>query len=573
MNKILYFLIFVISLSLVGCDDFLDTESLTQTDTSTYPATADDADEMLTAIYSTLNLATANCQESYWYAANLASDDMFGGGGENDKLMQAVDLIMNYGTSMLQDYWEARYKGIYRANMAIETFDGCTGFDSDATKNQIIGEAYFMRAFFYFELTSFFGEVPLITSTSVDNVAKSEPAEEYAQIASDLKNAIEMMKSVDYTSIESGHATKWAAEALMARVFLFYTGFYDQSTLPLTDGGTVTKDEVVEWLEDCIDNSGHSLVSDYRELWAYTNSYTVEDYEYTKDQNLEWIENDSNTNPETLFAIKYSNFASWSTTTGYSNMYMLFFGIRGSQDLESTFPFGQGWGSGPVNPVLWDEWKSEEPDDIRREATIASIPDELPDYTYGGGSWGDYVQETDYLSKKYMPITAYDDDAGDYVNSFSVLMYGTTDNYQLDNVNDLILIRMADVYLMHSELTETNTYLNRVRERAGLADEEYSLENIQNERRWEFACEGIRWNDIRRWGIAKEVLDKQEGVSCYFKGNPTVTKAFGGGYASRYEETGGGFYPIPEDEIELSDGVLIQNDGWETSTSDYSGWN
>ncbi len=572
MNKILYILLFAISLSLVSCEDYLDTESVTQTDTSSYPATADDADEMLTAVYSTLNLTCEYPQESYWYAANLASDDMFGGGGENDKLMQAVDLMMNYGTSMLEDYWEARYKGIYRANMAIETIGDCTGYASDAEKNQMIGEAYFMRAFFYFELTSFFGQVPLITSTSVENVAKAEVDVEYAQIASDLKNAIELMESVDYTSIESGHATRWAAEALLARVYLFYTGFYNKTSMPLTDGGSITKDEVVDYLEDCIDNSGHSLVGDYRELWAYTNSYTVEDYDYTKGQNLSWAENNADVNPETLFSIKFSNLASWSTTTGYANMYMLYFGIRGSQDLESTFPFGQGWGSGPINPVLWKEWKSAEPNDMRRKASIINIPDELPDYTYGGGSWGDYVQETDYLCKKYMPVTAYDDDNEDYVNSYSVLMYGTTDNMQLDNTKDLVLIRLADVYLMHSELTETNTYLNKVRERAGLSDESYSLENIQNERRWEFAGEGIRWNDIRRWGIAKDVLDQQEGAACYYKGTASTNTAHGGGYASRYEETDGGFFPIPENEIDLSDGILVQNDGWDTSTSDYTGW-
>ncbi len=570
MKKLLYIIVLAISFSLVSCEDFLDVESVTQTDTSSYPATADDADEMLTATYNTLNSTSAYPEESFWFAANLASDDMFGGGGETDYMFQAIDQIMNYGTSMLEDYWTERYKGIYRANMDLETFGDCTGYSSDDEKNQMLGEAYFLRGFFYYELASFFGQVPLITSTDVENVAKAEVDDEYAQIASDLKNAIEMMESVDYSSIESGHATKWAAEALMARVYLFYTGFYNKTSLPLTDGGTITKDDVIDYLEDCIDNSGHSLVSDYRELWAYTNSYTVDDYDYTKDQDLEWAENDADVNPETLFSIKYSNYASWSTTTGYSNMYMLYFGIRGGQDFENTFPFGEGWGAGPVNPVLWDDWKSAEPDDIRREASIASIPDELPDYEYGG--WSDFVQETDYLCKKYCPVTAWDDDDSTYVSSYSVLMYGTSDNYQLDNTKDLVLIRLADVYLMHSELTETNTYLNKVRERAGLSDESYSLENIQNERRWEFAGEGIRWNDIRRWGIAADVLEEQEGADCYYKGSASSNVTQGVGYASRYEETNGGFFPIPDEEVTLSDGVLVQNDGWDTSTSDYTGW-
>ena len=68
----------------------------------------------------------------------------------------------------------------------------------------------------------------------------------------------------------AGHATKYAAEALAARVFLFYTGRYDKKTLPLTPEGEITKEQVISWLEDCIDHSGHNLISDQRNLWGYT---------------------------------------------------------------------------------------------------------------------------------------------------------------------------------------------------------------------------------------------------------------------------------------------------------------
>ena len=54
-------------------------------------------------------------------------------------------------------------------------------------------------------------------------------------------------------------------------------------------------------------------------------------------------------------------------------------------------------------------------------------------------------------------------------------MYNTPENFQLDNTMDQVIIRLADVYLMHSELTQTNTYMNKVRERAGLTDKPYSL--------------------------------------------------------------------------------------------------
>jgi hypothetical protein len=248
----------------------------------------------------------------------------------------------------------------------------------------------------------------------------------------------------------------------------------------------------------------------------------------------------------------------------------LYWGLRGGQsgvDNNPTFPFDQGWGMGPVNPTLWKEWETSEPTDMRRAASIIDIPAELPGYKKGG--WNDFVQETDYWIKKYAPVAAKN--GSKFATDFSVLMYGTTENFQLDKTNDLILLRLADVYLMHSELTQTTTYLNKVRERAGLpAIATYSLEALQNERRHELAFEGVRWNDIRRWGIAAEVLEAQIGVDCYYKGAAEKTKSFGGGYAARYNKTKG-FFPIPESEVALTNDVIKQNEGW-GADSKYTGW-
>ena len=101
-------------------------------------------------------------------------------------------------------------------------------------------------------------------------------------------------------------------------------------------------------------------------------------------------------------------------------------------------------------------------------------------------------------------------------------MYGTdgwaqgSENLQLNNIHDLVLIRFADVLLMQSELKENTDGINRVRERAGLSPiSSYSLQALQNERRWELAFESIRWNDIRRWHIAAAALEKQTNVKIY----------------------------------------------------------
>src|SRR5690606_34632017 len=139
----------------------------------------------------------------------------------------------------------------------IETIENVTGWTNEAQKQQLMGEVYFLRALYYFELSQLFGEVPLLTTSLVTNVPKASAEETYGVITEDLKTAIEIMPSSPYSSIASGHATKWAAQALLARVFLFYTGYYNQTELPLASGGAVTKTEVVRWLEECISDSGH----------------------------------------------------------------------------------------------------------------------------------------------------------------------------------------------------------------------------------------------------------------------------------------------------------------------------
>jgi hypothetical protein len=557
-----------------SCEDFLDTESLTQKNTTNFPANVDDVEQALIGIYNTLNIAVADPQCTYFYAAELAADDRFGGGGDNDKLMQAWDKIMNTGTDASRPFWKARYKGVFRANSVIKSIDKMELEGENV--NQLKGEAHFLRAFFYHELSEMYGEVPLVLDSDVaENVPKSPASETYAQIADDLVKAIDLMKDVPYTEISAGHATKWAAEALLARVFLFYTGYYNESSLPLPDGSTLDKGTVITYVEDCIDNSGHALVGDFRNLWPYTNEYTINDFEKmagktgVDGQPLAWAEDG---NKESIFAIKFSNFADWNTTIGYSNQYLLHFGIRGGQPYGNTFPLGQGWGAGPVNPTLWEDWTEAEPNDLRREASIMPVAD-LPDYSFGGWTM---MEETDYWQMKCVHISAktgeVDGEGNDtYYSSFSVPKWGASDNFQLDGLNDLMVIRFADVLLMHSELTETADKMNLVRERAGLDPVTYSLEALKKERRFELAFEGRRYADIRRWGDAADLLEAQLGVKVYKSGTPTEMKSFGGGYRSRYEATGG-FFPIPESEISLSEGVLEQTPGYSDASSNYTGW-
>ena len=231
-------------------------------------------------------------------------------------------------------------------------------WSSESERNRLFGESYFLRAMAYYELAQVFGGVPLRTTLESTNLPRASVDEIYTQIAADLKNAIEMMPAKIYPkgSDMTGHATKYAAEAMMARVFLFYTGRYEKKRTPPTE---LTKEEVISWIDDCVNNSGHKLVSDQRNIWAYTNDATEDNtegfrYQYVINHNLKW---EGNSSDETLFANKHNLKSDW-TYTWFSNTCAQFYSPSADNySNKDSYPFGTGWGAGPVSPAMVNEWK------------------------------------------------------------------------------------------------------------------------------------------------------------------------------------------------------------------------
>ena len=138
---------------------------------------------------------------------------------------------------------------------------------------------------------------------------------------------------------------------------------------------------------------------------------------------------------------------------------------------------------------------------------------------------------------------------------------------QLDNMQDIVLIRFADVLLMHSELTGTADGMNLVRSRVGLPAVGYSLDALKAERRFELAFEGSRYYDLLRWAgksnlsQVETILESENGLATINNGVPGTKQ----GIDFRTET--GGFLQIPNREIQLSEGILVQNPGWETGTA------
>ncbi len=283
-----------------------------------------------------------------------------------------------------------------------------------------------------------------------------------------------------------------------------------------------------------------------------------------------WVRDGSN--QEQVFVVKNIGLNDWSgTQLHFTNQLSLFFAIRNNQKPDrytSVFPIGEGWGAGPVNSRLWTQWGIDEPNDPRRKASIYNVEDEANGYEYGGDN---QMEETGLWQKKIVAITAKGGTkpGGLFSSFFSSTDYEsyTGDHFQAGHACDLNLIRFADILLMHSEVSGTADGMNRVRARVGLPAVGYSLQAIQKERRYELAFEGTRWGDIRRWHIAEQVLGEMYGINIYSSGTPTTMKVQGnaGSVVERYKATKG-FFMIPQYEIDLSNGALKQNAGWDNSS-------
>ena len=582
MKKILYFAAVAVCASLVSCESFLDTTNYWSKTTEDFPANQADAEQILTGIYNNLNVSIGNnVHQNHFLWSLAASDDCLGGGGANDQAMQAHDLLLNFGANLYEGFYKDRYTGIARANVAIETFKNC-GLD-EATLNQYLGEAYFLRAWYYYELASMFGNIPCPVTSSADATQPQISGEAlWGQILQDARTAADIMPST-VTDRGNGHVDKYCAEALLGRAYLFYSGFYGDEDVTLPNGETLTKADVQAAITDCVNNSGYSLVPEYHNLWSYTNRICVEDdLSPWKGNGYEYVNNDGGVNPEAMFIIKFNTQPSWGTTIGYSNQTALFMGVRGQSADQDHFPFGTGWGMCPVNPSLVADWKATEPNDPRLDASIISV--DKWNYKFGGDS---NIQETGYYQTKTMPVIGRKSDGSGFWKSYVNEMYpgltwseGNEDNFQLNLIDDMVMIRFAEVLLMDAELNNNQASFDAVRARAGLPSKPITEENIRNERRWELAFEGVRYGDMRRYGEAYAVaaLDKQEGVACYNSGVQGTNHAaqFNGGYGQRYSKTKG-FVALPSAQISLSASAgeqykYQQNEGWGSTDSEFAGW-
>ena len=608
----------------------LDTDPrVTDATQATFPGKIGDVEALNTATYSIMNTmggGDADTQNPfYWW--EIMSDNCYGSGGLQDNKVKAMHHLVEMSVDQYQQAFVLLYGGINRANNQIETIDNVSWKGNEAKRNQLLGEGYFMRGLYTLWLTQLFGDVPLITSTTITNRAEVD-AETiiYPQILSDFVSGMNLMG----TTKSSGHANKYVAEAFAARAYMFWAGFYKKvgelasGSAPAIDlvkqegceKESLSQADIIAGLKEIVGSGAYKLLEDYRSLWQYSNSMVWDEahdnedgtgnkegthaYAFIADMKRENCFDQpgmGNGNDEELFGIQFMNASSWgingqienggtySTARMYCNYLSCWWALRvngNNGNRDCTYPFTQGWGQGTPSCNIWDDWTaaenaggdaSKQYKDIRKLGSLIDCDHELAAYSYVK----DDCEESGYGVKKWCGVTL-DALTGDtpWWHAVNADFKGTLDNpMQGEHFEDFYLMRYADVLLMLTELTGDASYMNQVQKRAGVPETAYSLKAVQDERRWEFAFEGIRFNDMRRWSgkdggegcYAAKALQAQAGKQVVVKGNvanKVSMKHMTCSWAKRYADTDG-FLSKPQSQITLMEGNLKQNKGWDAS--------
>ena len=629
-----------------ACNDMLDTDPRkTEVTDAVFPGKVADVESELSAIYSIMNTMGGgdSDNQNIWYWWEIMSDNCYGSGGLQDNKVKSLHHLVEMSVNQYAEPYKLLYGGIARATSAIETIDNVPWRENQKSlRNQLLGEAYFMRGLYYLWLSQLFCDVPLITSTVITPEMEEQADAEtaiYPQILSDFVSGKNLMGT---DKSRSGHANKFVAEAFIARAYMFWAGFYKNAG-ELASGGapaidlvqqegcdasSLSQSDVVDGLKDIVNNGGYMLCEDFRSLWQYSNSLLWQETQdgggivrvdtvWTEDKKIERLDTVrtghtyafikdmekkncfdqpgmGNGNTEEIFQVQFMNASSWSISGAYnaqrmySNYISVFWGLRNGAsamngDREKTYPFNQGWGQGTPSCNIWDDWTAAENNqsnpytDLRKKASLIDLDIELAGYVYEK----DDCEESGYSVKKYAEVNL--DACAANNDTWWSMAEGYTgssleNKMQGDHFEDFYLMRYADVLLMLTELTGDAKYMNQVQARAGVPLTGYSLKAVQDERRWEFAFEGIRFNDMRRWtgnnpnenSYAPKALQAQAGkqiVCLGDKSNKRTMTHMTCSWTKRYIDTNG-FLPKPQTEITVKNGKLKQNPGWDASNAE-----
>lgn len=457
IKKYLVVILFLV-ISISCSDDFVDVKP-TGDNSEDFFNSEEDYQNALIGAYDMLQSSYINVM-----LGEIASDNTLAGGESATDVLgiqEIDDMVHTPQNAQLRDIWGWMYSGVNRANYILE-FKDKTDF---VGKEKVLAEATFLRAYYYFELVKWFGDVPFVVDKRIQfgeqfNLDRTPKSEIYTQLEADLIFAADNLPYIQETK---GRVTKGAAQALLGKIYLFQQKY----------------DEAAAVLDDLIQNGPHDLVTDYNLIFEEAGENNIEsvfEIQYFEDQG--------------------AGFGCLQCSEG--NVAVGFSGIRNYSGPEFSSGFS-------FNVPVQEAYDAFEDGDLRRDVAILDINAWA---ATTGATFGEGYEHTGYFNRKYLPRVRGANAQGDR---------------NLTNPNNYRAIRFADVLLMAAEAfnrssspndTKAQAYLNRVRERAFgnatrniVATGDNLYNNILEERRTELVGEGHRFFDLVRTGRAAQSIN------------------------------------------------------------------
>lgn len=510
--------------STTSCNDWLKEDAPGKTGLDDFFTSGLTAIQTVNAAYTPLAWEFNNTYFSEWFIGDVASDDALKGGQNTTDMADAYD-IENFKTnpnnSLLLDFYRAQYQGIGRCNLAIQEVADVEPdeYMTQSRKDCLLGEAHFMRAYYYFRLVRVFGGVPyvdfIIDSSDRWQQPRATAETIYQKIIDDLLIAEPLLwNKSQYADEDLGRATKGAAQAMLLKAYL-YMHDYDNAYL----WGKA-------FMEQQKDKGEYELCTNYSDNFTLAGE----------------------NGPESVFEIQYMADPTSDYGEGFGFTRGTFTTIL-TRGRAASLGGNAGWGFNHPTQNLYDEFEAGDP---RLAATISRPTDEEvesnTDLTYLGSPYNN--NKTSFYEN------------GSYV----ALDHATRSpmNYRLIRLSDVMLMYAEAALESGKDIAAAKSMLNEVRGRVGMTgfpgylgytDNTGDLRKaIRHERRVELAMEGHRWFDLCRWGIAYDVMDKDNGS--YGKAETEAAKAEMASFIKGKHE----LFPIPAEEINLN--PMEQNPGY-----------
>lgn len=502
MKKIIIIICVILGLGVTSCtNDFLNVQSADKLYINEYYNSDARIFEGLVASYDPLHWFDYSFGQytHLGFISDAMSDDCYiGGSDENDCIY--LHRMFNFSaqpTSVISDLWTCMYSGVNRSNVVLENIDNVKNI-SDTNKKLYTAEAKVLRSFYYTWLWKLWGNIPYYEKNLQFPYIHEQntPDQVYQGIITTLEDAI------DNGGLPMRTTAAWYGRVSKAMACMLYTD------VVLYQKDQTRYKKALDYMEEIINSHNYELANDYASIW---------------EPNGEW-------NSESIFEINYISVKGnrdWGNALAAGgSVYPKFIGIN---NLGGSPDYQGGWGFEPIKKEAYDMYAAN---DKRRDGGILNFA------TYAANTGATYTgryQDTGYFLRKYLARADGN--------------IGATASGDLNYNNNFRVYRYAETLLNAAELIARGTagkgtaqgYLDQVRTRAGLGSISATVDNIIQERHLEFVGEGKRYWDLVRTGKAASVLvpDGKFRVNSW-----TESKKY---------------LPIPQSEIDASQGTLVQN--------------